>query len=152
MFIKNFDELAKIQASCTTALSGKFSGEGNKRAIVLCGGTGCLSSNSADIKAKIEAKLEEKGLTNRVSVNLVGCFGFCSQGPFVKIYPEDTLYRLVTLNDVDEIIEKDLRALDMSATLFCRDNHIRCYAFGLSDPENIHRVVMGERIGTEIHN
>ena len=51
----------------------------------------------------------------------------------------------------DEILEKDLRALDMTATTFCRDNHILCYAFGLSDPENIYRVVMGERIGTEIH-
>lgn len=63
--------------------------------------------------------------------------------------PTATRYEELTY---DEIIEKDLRALDMSATLFCRDNHIRCYAFGLSDPENIHRVVMGERIGTEIHN
>ena len=51
----------------------------------------------------------------------------------------------------DEILEKDLRALDMTATTFCRDNDILCYAFGLSDPENIYRVVMGEKIGTEIH-
>jgi NADH-quinone oxidoreductase subunit F/NADP-reducing hydrogenase subunit HndC len=41
-------------------------------------------------------------------VNIVGCFGFCSQGPFVKIYPEDTLYRLVKIEDVDEIIETDI--------------------------------------------
>ncbi len=108
MFIKNFEELEQLQAACTTALSDKFAGKGRKRAIVLCGGTGCLSSNSAEIKEKIEKCLEEKGLTDRVSVNLVGCFGFCSQGPFVKIYPEDTLYRLVTIDDVDEIIEKDI--------------------------------------------
>ncbi len=108
MFIKNFEELEQLQAACTTALSDKFSGKGRKRAIVLCGGTGCLSSNSQEIKEKIEQKLAEKGLTDRVSVNLVGCFGFCSQGPFVKIYPEDTLYRLVTVDDVDEIIEKDI--------------------------------------------
>ncbi len=108
MFVKNFEELEALQAACTTALSGKFKGEGHKRAIVLCGGTGCLSSNSAEIKEKIEKCLEEKGLTERISVNLVGCFGFCSQGPFVKIYPEDTLYRLVTIDDVEEIIEKDI--------------------------------------------
>ena len=106
--IKNFEELANLQAVCTATLGDKFSGKGEKRAIVLCGGTGCLSSNSAEIKEKIEKALEEKGLTERVSCNLVGCFGFCSQGPFVKIYPEDTLYRLVTLDDVDEIIEKDI--------------------------------------------
>ena len=108
MFIKNFEELEKIQTACTAALSDKFSGAGRKRAIVLCGGTGCLSSNSAEIKNKIEKILEEKGLSDRVSVNLVGCFGFCSQGPFVKIYPEDTLYRLVKIDDVEEIIEKDI--------------------------------------------
>jgi NADH:ubiquinone oxidoreductase subunit F (NADH-binding)/(2Fe-2S) ferredoxin len=106
--IKNFEELAQLQTACTATLSDKFSGKGEKRAIVLCGGTGCLSSNSAEIKAKIDALLEEKGLTERVSCNLVGCFGFCSQGPFVKIYPEDTLYRLVQLDDVEEIIEKDI--------------------------------------------
>lgn len=63
--------------------------------------------------------------------------------------PSATRYEELTY---DEIVERDLRALDMSATIFCRDNGIRCYAFGLSDPENIYRVVMGERIGTEIHN
>ena len=106
--IKNFEELANLQAACTATLSDKFSGKGEKRAIVLCGGTGCLSSNSAEIKEKIDALLVEKGLTERVSCNIVGCFGFCSQGPFVKIYPEDTLYRLVKIEDVEEIIEKDI--------------------------------------------
>ena len=51
-----------------------------------------------------------------------------------------------------EILQKELRALDMTAASFSRDNQIACYAFGLSDPNNIYRVVMGERIGTEIHN
>ncbi|MBQ9858682.1 MAG: NAD(P)H-dependent oxidoreductase subunit E [Oscillospiraceae bacterium] len=78
------------------------------RAVVLCGGTGCLSSNSAEIREKIENLIVEKGLTDKVTVNMVGCFGYCSQGPFVKIYPEDTLYRLVKLEDVEEIVEKDL--------------------------------------------
>ncbi|MBQ8664573.1 MAG: NADH-quinone oxidoreductase subunit NuoF [Mailhella sp.] len=78
------------------------------RAVVLCGGTGCLSSDSAAIREKIEKLVIEKGLSDKVTVNQVGCFGFCSQGPFVKIYPEDTLYRLVTIDDVEEIVETDL--------------------------------------------
>ncbi len=106
--IKNFDELSAKQTSCTACLNGKFSGESGKRAVVLCGGTGCLSSNSAEIRMKFERLVEEKGLSDKVTVNQVGCFGFCSQGPFVKIYPEDTLYRLVKIEDVDEIVEKDL--------------------------------------------
>ncbi|MBE6579984.1 MAG: UMP kinase [Ruminococcaceae bacterium] len=50
-----------------------------------------------------------------------------------------------------EVLEKELKALDLSATTFCMENDIRCYAFGLCDPDNIYRVVMGEHIGTELH-
>ncbi len=50
-----------------------------------------------------------------------------------------------------QIIDENLRALDMSSVIFCMDNDIKCYAFGLADPENIYRVVMGEAVGTAIH-
>ena len=51
-----------------------------------------------------------------------------------------------------DILEKDLRAFDMSAVIFCRDNDIEAYGFGLADPENIYRAVMGEPVGTRMHN
>ena len=51
-----------------------------------------------------------------------------------------------------EIIERDLRAFDMSAVIFCQDNNIEAYGFGLADPENIYRAVMGEPVGTRMHN
>jgi NADH:ubiquinone oxidoreductase subunit F (NADH-binding)/(2Fe-2S) ferredoxin len=106
--IKSKDDLNNIVHDCTTAFDDKLAGKNGMRAIVLCGGTGCLSSNSADIREKFEKLVEEKGLSDKVTVNQVGCFGFCSQGPFVKIYPEDTLYRLVKIDDVEEIIETDI--------------------------------------------
>ena len=106
--IRNFDDLRAVSEELSAKLAGKFEGKDGKRAIVLCGGTGCISSNSMAIREKFEKLIEEKNLGDRVSVNIVGCFGFCSQGPFVKIYPEDTLYRLVKIEDVDEIIEKDI--------------------------------------------
>ena len=52
----------------------------------------------------------------------------------------------------NEIIDRDLRAFDMSAVIFCRDNGIESYGFGLADPENIYRAVMGEPVGTRMHN
>ena len=106
--ITNKEELQSKICACTDALKDKFNGKDGKRAVVLCGGTGCLSSNSAEIQKKITDLIAERGLADRISVNQVGCFGYCSQGPFIKIYPEDTLYRLVTLEDVEEIVEKDL--------------------------------------------
>ena len=106
--IKNFDELRSAGESCRAALEAKLKGLNGKKAIVLCGGTGCISSNSLEIEKKFENLIKERGLENKVTVNVAGCFGFCSQGPFVEIYPEKTLYRLVKLEDVEEIFEKDV--------------------------------------------
>ncbi len=106
--IKTPEELRQRIESCAAKLADKFEGKDGKRAIVLCGGTGCLSSNSAEIMAKLKETIAAKGLSDKISVNQAGCFGFCSQGPFVKIFPEDTLYRMVSIDDVDEIVEKDL--------------------------------------------
>jgi len=106
--MKNFAELDQKICSCTDALTAKLDGSNGKRAILLCGGTGCLSSNSMEIKAKFDELVAINGLNEKVTVNIVGCFGFCSQGPFVKIFPEDTLYRLVQIEDVEEIFNKDI--------------------------------------------
>ncbi len=106
--IKCEKELQEKIASCTEKLEAKFKGADGKRSIIVCGGTGCLSSDSAAIIAEFEKQIKEKGLEDKVTVNKVGCFGFCSQGPFVKIFPEDTLYRTVSVADVTEIMEKDI--------------------------------------------
>ena len=106
--IKNFEQLKQTSAKYASCLSAKFTGGDGKRHIVLCGGTGCLSSRADEITALFRKLVEEKNLCDKVTVNQVGCFGFCSQGPFVKIYPEDTLYRLVQVEDVEEILEKDI--------------------------------------------
>ncbi len=106
--INTVEELEQKIAGCTGCVDSKLTGADEKRHIVLCGGTGCLSSNSKEIMEKFRTVLEEKGLSDKVTVNLVGCFGFCSQGPFVKIYPENTLYRMVSEADVEEIVEQDI--------------------------------------------
>ena len=106
--INTVEKLNGKIAACTQCLDDKITGADGKRHIVLCGGTGCLSNNSAEIRERFIEVLEEKGLADKVTVNQVGCFGFCSQGPFVKIYPEDTLYRLVKIEDVEEIVESDI--------------------------------------------
>jgi len=106
--MKTFAELDARICSCTDALSAKLNGTNGKRAILLCGGTGCLSSNSMGIKEKFDELVAANGMEDKVTVNTVGCFGFCSQGPFVKILPEDTLYRLVRIEDVEEIFNTDI--------------------------------------------
>lgn len=106
--IKTFEELERSCKDCASCLDAKFTGSDGRRHVVLCGGTGCLSSHSAEIREEFVKLINANGLQEKVTVNQVGCFGFCSQGPFVKIYPEDTLYRMVKISDVEEIVEKDL--------------------------------------------
>ena len=107
--IKNFDELNKASVDCAACLNAKFKGEDGKRHILICGGTGCLSTNSAAIKAEFEKLIKEKGLSDKIDITQAGCFGMCSQGPFIKIYPEETLYRMLKVSDVEEILESDVK-------------------------------------------
>ena len=106
--IRTEKELRSKIETCKGTLKCKFEGTNGKRSIIVCGGTGCLSSDSAAIIAEIQKQIVERGLQDKVTVNKVGCFGFCSQGPFVKIFPEDTLYRGVKVEDVNDIFEEDI--------------------------------------------
>lgn len=103
--IKEFDKVAK---DCAQAFQDKIHGKGGKRSIIVCGGTGCLSSQSKEIQDKLTELIKQHNLEDRVSINHVGCFGFCSEGPFVKIMPENTLYCLVKLNAIERIFEEDI--------------------------------------------
>lgn len=50
-----------------------------------------------------------------------------------------------------EILEKDLKAFDLTAISFCNENDIDTFAFALSEPENIYAAVMGQVNGTKMH-
>lgn len=65
-----------------------------------------------------------------------------------KVDPNAKRYDEITYR---EILDKELKALDIPASAFCMENDIKCYAFALSDPNNIYRVIMGEKMGTELH-
>lgn len=106
--INNEKELLSRVEHCAKCIDKKFHPQDGKKAIVICGGTGCLSSDSQLILDRFQEIIKEKGLQDKVTANIVGCFGFCSQGPFVKIFPGETLYTKVKVKDCDEIFEKDI--------------------------------------------
>ncbi|MBR3266864.1 MAG: (2Fe-2S) ferredoxin domain-containing protein, partial [Bacilli bacterium] len=106
--ILNPEALDQKIAECTEKLNDKLSGKGGKRAILVCGGTGCLANDSQPIFDKIAEELKARHLDDKVSVTRVGCFGMCSQGPFVKILPEDTLYCKVKPTDVEKIMTESI--------------------------------------------
>jgi len=79
-----------------------------KQFILICGGTGCSSSGSGDIIDSFNKALEEKGLKDEVQIVRTGCFGFCEQGPIVKVLPDDTFYVKVTEKDVENIVNEHI--------------------------------------------
>ncbi|MBR0459314.1 MAG: NAD(P)H-dependent oxidoreductase subunit E, partial [Victivallales bacterium] len=76
-----------------------------KKDILVCGDTGCLVSDSARIIENLRAEVKAVGMENEVNVIQTGCFGFCAQGPIVKIMPDNVFYVKVKPEDAREIVE-----------------------------------------------
>ena len=51
-----------------------------------------------------------------------------------------------------EVITRDLKVMDSTAFSLCKDNDMPIIVFNLNDPDNIMRVVSGEKIGTTVSN
>ncbi len=126
--------------------------------VLICGGTGCTSSNSLKIQEAMNAELVARGLENEVKVVLTGCFGLCALGPIMIVYPEGTFYSCVKPEDVPEIVEEHFlkgrpverlvyheaksedvhHATSLSETAFYKkQKRVALRNCGVIDPENI---------------
>ncbi len=76
--------------------------------VLVCGGTGCTSSNSLTIVNKLKEEIERQGLQDEVNVITTGCFGLCALGPIMVVYPEGSFYSMVKVDDIPEIVEEHL--------------------------------------------
>ena len=76
--------------------------------VLVCGGTGCTSSNSEQIIEKLKEEIKAQGLEKEVNVIRTGCFGLCALGPIMVVYPEGAFYSRVTVEDVPEIVSEHL--------------------------------------------
>ena len=83
--------------------------DSQKKDILICGDTGCLVSDSAQIIANLRAEVKAAGLEKDVNVVQTGCFGFCAQGPIVKIMPDNVFYVKVKPEDAKEIVETHIK-------------------------------------------
>ena len=76
--------------------------------VLVCGGTGCTSSNSLKIIDKLEEEIAKQGLSEEIKVVRTGCFGLCALGPIMVVYPEGAFYSRVTVEDIPEIVSEHL--------------------------------------------
>jgi NADH-quinone oxidoreductase subunit F len=92
----------------------------NKRTIMICHGTGCVSGKAFEIREALEEEVARLGL-EEVEVDFTGCHGFCQQGPIAVVEPEGIFYTHVTVDDVPEIAQSHLRDGQPVARLFYHD-------------------------------
>ena len=76
--------------------------------ILVCGGTGCESSNADLIYKNLQAEAKNFGVEDKVQIVKTGCFGFCEKGPIVKVLPEDSFYVEVKPEDAKDIIAEQV--------------------------------------------
>ncbi len=124
--------------------------------VLVCGGTGCTSSNSAAIIEALETQIAEKGLSEEIKVIRTGCFGLCALGPIMIVYPEGSFYSQVKVEDIPEIVEEhllkgrivtrllydetvtpdEIKSLN-DTTFYAKQKRVALRNCGVIDPENI---------------
>ncbi|NLM61990.1 MAG: NADH-quinone oxidoreductase subunit NuoF [Clostridiales bacterium] len=132
--------------------------------VLVCGGTGCTSSNSPEIIKQFNKELDKRGLSDEVKVIQTGCFGLCALGPIVIVYPEGSFYSMVKPEDVEEIVEEhilkgrivkrllyegDLKEAKVATSLndtnfYKKQKRIALRNCGVIDPENIDEYIAND--------
>jgi (2Fe-2S) ferredoxin len=70
---------------------------------------GCCADRGGDaVKDKFKEVMKAKGMKGSMRPNAAGCLDQCAQGVAVVVYPEAVWYGKVTVDDVEEIVEKHL--------------------------------------------
>ena len=108
------------------------------RVIIFGGGTGnpffTTDTTAALRAAEMQADIVMKG----TKVN-----GVYDKDP--TIHTDAVMYDELTCLDV---LNKGLKVMDATAISLCQDNSIPILVFNMTDPQNIVRVIQGERLGT----
>jgi NADH:ubiquinone oxidoreductase subunit F (NADH-binding)/(2Fe-2S) ferredoxin len=76
--------------------------------IMLCTGTGCISSGSHEVEAALREELEKRGILDEVQIVNTGCNGFCAVGPIMVVYPDGVFYQNLKPEDMAFLVEEHL--------------------------------------------
>ena len=135
-------------------------GDGIRKNVLICGGTGCTSSHSMDVREALVKELEIAGIADEIKVVTTGCFGLCALGPIMIVYPEGTFYSKVKPEDMHEIVTEhlvggnpvrkllysetvkgnDILALDQTP-FYAKQHRVALRNCGVIDPECINEYI-----------
>lgn len=81
---------------------------GYRMYLMLCAGTGCVSTGSYKIRDALEHELEKHNLSSEVAVVMTGCNGFCANGPVMVVQPDGIFYQFLSVKDVPHLVEEHI--------------------------------------------
>ena len=98
-------DLEKITAATNQRL------ESYRLRLMLCAGTGCVSSKSFEVQVALQQELAKHNLQDEVAIIITGCNGFCAKGPVMVVQPDNIFYQLLTAEDIPELVETEKTGL-----------------------------------------
>lgn len=98
--MRDWNELKELRDTYRQTVTMRLDDEGlnenqYEKEILVCAGTGCISSKSGEFVEALKEELAKHELTEKINIVKTGCFGLCAQGPIVIIYPEAVFYHQV---------------------------------------------------------
>lgn len=111
--MKDWNELKELRDSYRQTVTMRLDDtaaedEQYEKEILVCAGTGCISSKSIEFVEALKEELAKNELTDKVNIVKTGCFGLCAQGPIVIIYPEAVFYHHVQAKHAKKIVSEHL--------------------------------------------
>lgn len=113
----------------------------DNKVVIFGGGTGSPFFSTDTTAALRAAEMNAKVILLAKNIDAV-----YSEDPNVN--PDAERYEELTYMD---IVEKELRVMDLTAATLCKDNDIQLYVFAMAEEGNLMKVINGENVGTLIH-
>lgn len=114
----------------------------NGEVVIISGGTGnpYFTTDTASALRGIEIKAEIMLKGTRID-------GIYTADP--EKYPDATRFEKISF---DEIYERNLKIMDLTATTLCKENNLPILVFNMDKKGNLKKVVNGKKIGTIVYN
>ncbi|MDT2661367.1 NADH-quinone oxidoreductase subunit NuoF [Enterococcus hulanensis] len=142
--MKDWNELKELRDTYRQTITMRLDDEEHEKhpyekEILVCAGTGCISSKSSEFVEALKVELAKNELTDKVNIVKTGCFGLCAQGPIVIIYPEAVFYHQVQAKHAKKIVSDHLVNGKLVEKLLYHDNESKEIINKLMDTPFYHK-------------
>jgi len=68
----------------------------------------CREKGGEEVRSRFKQAIKERGLKSELRANVSGCLDICEFGVSAVVYPDGVWYGGLTVDDVDEIVDRHL--------------------------------------------